>query len=178
MSALTQTLTLANGITIPQLGLGTWMIDNADASQAVQAALAAGYRHIDTAQDYGNEQGVGAGIRASGLARADIFLTSKLLAQHKNYADAQAALAQSFIDLGVDYIDLMLIHAPQPWTDFRESNHYFDGNLAAWRAMEELYHAGKIRAIGVSNFEAVDLQNLLDRAEVKPMVNQYAVCAD
>ena len=172
MSALTQTLTLANGTSIPQLGFGTWMIDNADASQAVQAALAAGYRHLDTAQDYGNEQGVGAGIRASGIAREEIFLTSKLLAQHKNYADAQAALAQSFVDLDVDYIDLMLIHAPQPWTDFRESNHYFEGNLAAWRAIEELYHAGKIRAIGVSNFEEVDLQNLLDHAEVKPMVNQ------
>ena len=140
MSAFTQTLTLANGTAIPQLGFGTWMIDNADAGPAVQAALAAGYRHLDTAQDYGNEQGVGAGIRASGIAREEIFLTSKLLAQHKNYADAQAALAQSFVDLDVDYIDLMLIHAPQPWTDFRESNHYFAGNLAAWRAMEELYH--------------------------------------
>jgi len=95
-----------------------------------------------------------------------------LLAQHKNYADAQAALAQSFVDLDVDYIDLMLIHAPQPWTDFRESNHYFEGNLAAWQAMEELYHAGKIRAIGVSNFEEADLQNLLDHAEVPPMVDQ------
>lgn len=172
MSAFTQTLTLANGTAIPQLGFGTWMIDNADAGPAVQAALAAGYRHLDTAQDYGNEQGVGAGIRASGIAREEIFLTSKLLAQHKNYADAQAALAQSFVDLDVDYIDLMLIHAPQPWTDFRESNHYFAGNLAAWRAMEELYHAGKIRAIGVSNFEEADLQNLLDHAEVPPMVDQ------
>ena len=115
MSAFTQTLTLANGTAIPQLGFGTWMIGNADAGSAVQAALAAGYRHLDTAQDYGNEQGVGAGIRASGIAREEIFLTSKLLAQHKNYADAQAALAQSFVDLDVNYIDLMLIHAPQPW---------------------------------------------------------------
>ena len=172
MSAFTQTLTLANGTAIPQLGFGTWMIDNADAGPAVQAALAAGYRHLDTAQDYGNEQGVGAGIRASGIAREEIFLTSKLLAQHKNYADAQAALAQSFVDLDVDYIDLMLIHAPQPWTDFRESNHYFEGNLAAWQAMEELYHAGKIRAIGVSNFLPHHLDTLLETARIIPAVNQ------
>lgn len=163
---------LVNGVKIPKLGLGTWMIENLDAPEAVVAAIDAGYRLIDTAEGYGNEVGVGRGIRDSGVAREKLFVTTKLEADFKTYAEAKAGIAKSLTDLDIGYIDLMLIHAPQPWKDFRGAEHYYKENLAVWRALEEAYHAGQIRAIGVSNFEQVDLQNLLDHATVKPMVNQ------
>ncbi|MDO5639164.1 MAG: aldo/keto reductase [Neisseria sp.] len=169
---LNETFSLSNGVAIPKLGLGTWMIDNDQAAQAVRDAVSLGYRHIDTAEGYGNEQGVGEGIRTCGVARSELFVTSKLQADYKTYHEAKAGIEQSLADLDIDYIDLMLIHAPQPWTAFREGEHFFEGNLAAWRALEEAYQAGKLRAIGVSNFEQVDLENLITHGTVKPMVNQ------
>ena len=168
----TEIFKLNNEVNIPKLGLGTWLIPDDRASEAVVNALNIGYRHIDTAQAYQNERGVGEGIRQSGIAREDIFLTTKLAAESKSYTDAKARIDKSLEKLGVDYIDLMIIHSPQPWTEFREGQHFFEGNLEAWRALEEAYKAGKLRAIGVSNFEEVDLDNILNNCTVKPMVNQ------
>ena len=167
-----ETFKLNNGVNIPKLGLGTWLIPDDKASEAVVNALNIGYRHIDTAQAYQNERGVGEGLRQSGIAREDIFLTTKLAAESKSYEDAKNRIDKSLQKLGLDYIDLMIIHSPQPWTEFREGQHFFEGNLEAWRALEEAYKAGKLRAIGVSNFEQVDLDNILNNCTVKPMVNQ------
>ncbi len=140
--------TLANGVAIPKLGLGTWLIDDGPVESVVTAAIQAGYRHLDTAQAYGNEAGVGRGIRAAGVVRDDLFVTTKLAAEHKDYATASAAIDESLKKLGLDHIDLMLIHAPEPWANFRDGDHYFQGNLEAWRALEDAYKAGKLRAIG------------------------------
>lgn len=167
-----ETYTLANGVTIPKLGLGTWRIDDAACNQTVRDALEAGYRHIDTAQAYANEHGVGAGLRASGIARDDVFITTKLVAESKSYDDAKQRIDGSLAALGLDHIDLMLIHSPQPWAEFREGQHFHEGNLHAWRALEDAYRAGKLRAIGVSNFEQADLDNLIDHGAIAPMVNQ------
>ena len=134
--------------------------------------VASGYRHIDTAQAYQNERGVGEGIRTCGVARNELFVTTKLAAEIKSYDTAVAAIDQSLATMGLDYIDMMIIHSPQPWVEFRENNHYFEGNLEAWRALEEAYQAGKLCAIGVSNFEEADLDNILQNGTVAPMVNQ------
>ncbi len=167
-----ETYTLANGVEIPKLGLGTWMIDNEAVVQVVKDALDSGYRHIDTAEAYLNEEGVGHGLKESGVNREDIFVTTKLEGDIKNYEEAVKAIEKSLELLNVDYIDLMIVHSPQPWANFRDGNHYFEGNLEAWRALEEAYEAGKLRAIGVSNFEQADLENLINNGKVKPMVNQ------
>jgi len=169
---LNETYTLPNGVEIPKLGLGTWMISDEDVAQAVQDALEIGYRHIDTAQAYGNETGVGKGIRASGVAREDLFVTTKLAAEIKLYDDAVAAIDGSLQRMGLDYIDMMIIHSPQPWMAFGEYDRYFEGNREAWKALEEAYAAGKLRAIGVSNFTEPDLDNILASCSVQPMVNQ------
>lgn len=163
---------LPGGVTIPKLGLGTWLVDDDAVGDLVLRAIKIGYRHIDTAQAYGNEQGVGEGLRASGISRDDVFLTTKLAAESKSLADARARIDGSLKALAVDHIDLMLTHSPQPWSQFRNGEHFFEGNLEAWRALEEAHAAGKIRAIGVSNFERTDLDNILDNGGVKPMVNQ------
>lgn len=167
-----ETYTLANRVEIPKLGLGTWMIDNEAVVQVVKDALDSGYRHIDTAEAYLNEEGVGRGLKESGVNREAIFVTTKLEGDIKNYEEAVKAIEKSLELLNVDYIDLMIIHSPQPWANFRDGNHYFEGNLEAWRALEEAYEAGELRAIGVSNFEQVDLENLITNGTVKPMVNQ------
>lgn len=169
---LEENYTLANGTTIPRLGLGTWMIDDGDVAQVVRDAIKAGYRHIDTAQAYGNERGVGEGVRTSGVARDELFVTTKLHAEIKDHDGAKAAIEESLEAMGLDYIDMLIIHSPQPWADFRNGEHYFEGNLAAWSAMEEALEAGKLKAIGVSNFEKPDLENLIENAKIKPMVNQ------
>ncbi len=164
--------TLSNGIEIPKLGLGTWMISDENVVDAVVRAIKIGYRHIDTAQAYANEVGVGKGVKASGIPRNEIFVTTKLAAEVKSYEEAVASIEGSLQKLDMEYIDLMIIHSPKPWANFLESEPYFEGNLAAWKALEEAYQAGKIKAIGVSNFEIADLKNILDNAMVKPMVNQ------
>jgi diketogulonate reductase-like aldo/keto reductase len=163
---------MANGVNIPKIGLGTWLIDGAAATQAVQDALKIGYRHIDTAQAYGNEAEIGAAIRASSVARQEIFVTTKVAAEAKTYDAVAASIDESLRKLGLEYLDLLLIHSPQPWAEFREENRYFAENREVWRAMEDAYAAGKVRAIGVSNFLRDDLENLLETAQVKPMVNQ------
>ncbi|WP_370045833.1 MULTISPECIES: aldo/keto reductase [Salipiger] len=169
---LQDTDTLPNGVAIPKLALGTWMIDDDKVADAVVAAVKLGYRHIDTAQAYGNERGVGEGIRACGVAREDLFVQTKLAAEIKDYDGAKAGIEASLETLGLDYIDLMIIHSPQPWADWAGEDRFFEGNLAAWKALEEAVEAGKIRAIGVSNFQKQDLDNLLQNATTKPMINQ------
>src|SRR5665213_1496155 len=169
---LKETFTLSNGVEIPKLGFGTWMIPDGEAARVVRDAVEVGYRHFDTAQAYANERGVAEGLRGSGVPRDQFFVTTKLAAECKNYAEAKDRIDGSLEALGLDHIDLMLIHSPQPWSEFREGGHFHEGNLEAWRALEEAHGAGKLRAIGVSNFEREDLDNLLDNGAVKPMVNQ------
>ncbi|MBQ3940304.1 MAG: aldo/keto reductase [Oscillospiraceae bacterium] len=168
-----RTLTLSNGIAIPQLALGTWLIDDDAAADAVGHALKIGYRHIDTAQAYGNERGVGEGVRRSGIARGEIFVTSKVAAEHKDYRTAAAGIDETLRRTGLDYLDMMIIHSPQPWKYVNQSDDRFtEGNREAWRALEDAYRAGKLRAIGVSNFLEGDLESLWETAGIKPMVNQ------
>ncbi|MCC9192141.1 aldo/keto reductase [Arthrobacter sp. zg-Y916] len=168
---LDETFTLANGLPIPKLGFGTWFIEDGSAAQAVGEAISIGYRNIDTAQAYGNERGVGEGVRSSGVPREDLFVSSKLAAEIKDYSGAVAAIDGSLETMGLDYLDLMLIHSPQPWNDWRGGS-YAEGNREAWRALEEAHDAGKLRSIGVSNFEQADLENILDACTVAPSVNQ------
>jgi diketogulonate reductase-like aldo/keto reductase len=169
---LEETFTLSNGVEIPKLGLGTWFISDKDVGQAVKDAAKIGYRHIDTAQAYRNESGVGEGIRACGVNRKDMFVTTKLAAEVKSYKKAVTSIDKSIKTMKLDHIDMMIIHSPQPWTKFREEERFFDGNREAWRALEEAYKAGKLRAIGLSNFEKPDIDNILGSCDVKPMVNQ------
>ncbi len=164
---------LSNGVEIPVMALGTWLIDNDKVAEAVKAAVQMGYRHIDTAQAYENECGVGEGIRTCGVPREQLFVTSKVAAEYKTYEEAAASIDKSLADMGLDYLDMMIIHSPQPWNDVNVSeDRYVEGNRAAWRALEDAYKAGKLRAIGVSNFLQEDIDSLWETAEIKPMVNQ------
>lgn len=166
-------LTLSNGVQIPKLGLGTWFIDDSKASDAVKAAVQLGYRHFDTAQAYGNERGVGEGIRTCGIPREELFVVSKVAAEHKTYAEAKKGIDETLAKMGLDYLDMMIIHSPQPWVKVNQcDDRYVEGNRAAWRALEDAYKEGKLRAIGVSNFQIGDLNSLMDACEIKPMVNQ------
>lgn len=166
---------LSNGVEIPKLGLGTWFIRNEVVVQAVKDAAKIGYRLIDTAQAYQNESGVGEGVRTCAVKREEMFVTTKLAAEVKSYKEAVDSINGSLKRLGFDYIDLMIIHSPKPWAKFREDEPYFEGNREAWRALEEAYNAGKLRAIGLSNFEKADIDNILESCTVKPMVNQILV---
>jgi len=172
---LKEKYTLSNGVEIPKLGLGTWFIENENAGQAVKDAAQIGYRHIDTAQAYENESGVGDGIRGCGVARGELFVTTKLGAEVKSYKEAVASIDQSLKTMRLDYADLMIIHSPQPWGEFGGDDRHFEGNHEAWRALEEAHKAGKLRAIGISNFEKADIDNILESCSVKPMVNQILV---
>ncbi len=166
-------LNLSNGVEIPQLAFGTWKIPDNEASAAVENALAIGYRHIDTAQAYHNEAGVGEGIRKSGVKREQIFVNSKVEAEIKDYANAKKSIDETLLRMKLDYLDMMIIHNPQPWIEVNQSDdRHFEGNLEAWRALEEAMKAGKLRAIGVSSFQPEDLNNLIANSDVKPMVNQ------
>lgn len=166
-------LTLNNGVKIPQLGLGTWFIDDDKAADAVKAAVKLGYRHIDTAQAYGNERGIGEGIRTCGVPREELFVVSKVAAEHKTYEFAAKSIDETLSKMGLDYLDMMIIHSPQPWVEVnRSEDRYVEGNRAAWRALEDAYKAGKLKVIGISNFQIGDIESLLQTAEIKPMVNQ------
>lgn len=159
-----QTVTLNDGNVMPQLGFGVFQVtDQSQAEQAVSDALQVGYRLIDTAAAYGNEQAVGKAIRESGVKREDIFLTSKLWVSDFTYERAKAGIDRSLSNLGLDYMDLYLLH--QPYGDV----------AGAWRALEEAQKAGKIRSIGVSNFSPAQMENLLLMAKVKPAVNQIEI---
>jgi diketogulonate reductase-like aldo/keto reductase len=168
--SLTDTYTLANGVKIPVVGFGTWQTPDGDvAESSVIAALEAGYRHIDTAAIYRNEESVGRGIANSGIPREEIFVTTKLWNDAHGYEAAKVALDDSLERLGLDYLDLYLIHWPNPKA-IRET--WQKDNAGAWKAMEEALEAGKVRAIGVSNFHPHHIDELLKTAKVVPMVNQ------
>lgn len=163
---------LYNGNEIPDIGYGTWLIKNEDACKCCLMALESGYRHIDTAQAYGNEVGVGEALKKTNLKREDIYVTTKVLAEIKNYKEAKQSIDESLRKLGLDYVDLILIHCPQPWALFRGKRRFFEENIEVWRALEEAYKDGKTKAIGVSNFLVDDLENIMNNCEIKPMANQ------
>ncbi|KRM59361.1 hypothetical protein C5L31_002142 [Secundilactobacillus malefermentans] len=168
--SLTDTYQLSNGVKIPIVGFGTWQTASGDvAYEAVSEALRAGYRHIDTAAAYGNEESVGEAIKDSGVKRQDLFVTTKLWNAKHGYEATKQGFANSLCGLGLDYIDLYLIHWPNP-AEFRDN--WQQMNAESWKAMEELYRDGKVKAIGVSNFREHHLDALLETAEIKPMVNQ------
>ena len=168
-----ETVTLSNGVVVPQLALGTWLIDDDKVADAVRAAVSRGYRHVDIAQAYANERGVGEGIRTCGVPREQLFVTSKVAAEHKTYEATATSIDETLKQMGLDYLDMMIIHSPQPWVEVNQSdNRYIEGNRAAWRALEDAMKAGKLRAIGVSNFLMEDIDSLWEAAETKPMVNQ------
>jgi diketogulonate reductase-like aldo/keto reductase len=171
MPALTDTFTLANGVEIPKVGFGTWQIpDGAEAYDAVSVALQAGYRHIDTARAYDNEASVGRAVRDSGIPRDQVFVTTKLPAEIKDYDRAIASFETTERALDLGPADLYLIHAPWPWSQIGKDCRA--GNIAVWRAMEEFYAAGRVRSIGVSNFTAADIESLRSASTVTPLVNQ------
>jgi 2,5-diketo-D-gluconate reductase A len=165
--ATVPTITLNNGVEIPQLGFGVFQVQPEETAQAVQTALEVGYRHIDTAEMYGNEKGVGEGLRNSGVPREEVFVTSKLNNGFHAHADALKAFDQSLADLGFDYLDLFLIHWPLPGIDV--------DFVETWKALEEVYRSGRVKAIGVSNFTAHHLDKLFAETEVRPAVNQIEV---
>lgn len=169
---LRETYKLNNGVDIPKVGLGTWLIDNDKVGEAVKEAIKLGYRHIDTAQAYGNEEGVGKGIKESGVDRKELFVVSKVAAELKDYESASKSIDETLSKMGLDYLDLMIIHSPEPWNDFRGNDHYFKGNIEAYKALENAYKEGKLKAIGVSNFLKEDLDNILENCEIVPQVNQ------
>lgn len=169
---LQENFKLSNGVEIPKLGLGTWFIADDKVAEAVKEAVKLGYRHIDTAQAYQNERGVGEGVRNCGVNREDLFVTTKLAAEIKSYEEAVKSIDDSLERMGLDYLDMMIIHSPKPWMEYQNEDRYFEGNREAWKALEEAYKAGKLKAIGVSNFEKEDLENILESCSVAPMVNQ------
>jgi 2,5-diketo-D-gluconate reductase A len=165
--ATVPTITLNNGVEIPQLGFGVYQVPPEDTKDAVQAALEVGYRHIDTAEMYGNEKGVGEGIRASGVPREEVFVTSKLNNGFHAHDDALKAFDGTLEALGSDYVDLFLIHWPLPGIEV--------DYVETWKAMEEIYRSGRAKSIGVSNFNAHHLRKLFGETEVRPAVNQIEV---
>jgi 2,5-diketo-D-gluconate reductase A len=160
------TVTLANGVPMPRIGLGTFPMDDAVAEKTIAAAIQGGYRLIDTAENYGNERGVGLGVRASGIDRAEVFVTTKFNVKWHGYDEAQQAFSECAGRLGLDYIDLLLIHWPNPAQD-----RYVD----AWRGLIKLLEDGKVRAIGTSNFKPAHIERLLEATGVAPHVNQLQV---
>lgn len=162
---------LSNGVLIPKIGFGTWQAqDGEEAYAATLYALKYGYRHIDTAYVYSNETSVARAIQDFKIAREDVFITTKLPADIKDYNEAIAYFNASLKNLNTSYIDLYLIHAPWPWKEVGKD--CTEGNIAVWKAMIELYKAGKVRAIGVSNFHVKDIEAITQATGVLPMVNQ------
>lgn len=163
-----ENFTLSNGVEIPAVGYGTYLTSEKD-DGTIAAALSAGYRHFDTASFYGTEQALGDALKAAGVPRGELFLTSKLWKDEMGYENALAAFERSLQRLGTDYLDLYLIHWPRT-DDLSAEWRQLDRDT--WRALEELYRAGRVRTIGVSNFLPHHLRNLMETAEVMPMVNQ------
>ena len=162
---------LSGGVKIPSIGFGTWQVnDGSEAYDSTIWALEAGYRHIDTAHAYGNEESVGRAVRDSGIPREEIFVTTKLPSHIKTYDGAIEYFNQSLASLGLDYIDLYLIHAPWPWSNIGED--CTEGNIEAWRAMIDIQKSGKVKAIGVSNFAVKDIKAIVEATGVKPAANQ------
>ena len=168
------TYRLSNGVEIPCIGFGMWQTpDDEVGVNSVLSAIRAGYRHIDTAQAYGNEDCVGRGWHESGLAREELFITTKIWNDNHSYDLVMSSFEKSLQQLDTSYVDLLLIHWPNP-PKFR--SRWEEANAETWRAMEDLYEAGKVRAIGISNFRNHHLDALLRHARVQPMVNQIRLC--
>ncbi|GEK90571.1 aldo/keto reductase family protein [Alkalibacterium kapii] len=165
-----ENFTFHNGVTIPSIGFGTWQIPNEEAYDSVTMALKNGYTHIDTALAYKNEENVGKAIRDFNINRENVFITSKLPAETKGYDETVEAFNTTITNLGVDYLDLYLIHAPWPWGE--KGADYTEANIQSFKAMEKLYNEGKIKAIGVSNFEIENLKPILDKCDIVPHANQ------
>lgn len=175
MSILNETYILENGMPIPKIALGTWQIASPDAVHPTEFALKNGYKHIDTAHGYGNAKGIREGIKASGIKREDIFITSKIRGEAKSYYAAMENIHDQLEDLNTDYLDLMLIHCPTPWRFFSHKAtrpHFYEENVVVWRAMTEAKEQGLIRTLGVSNFNVDDLKHLIEATGDKPAVNQ------
>lgn len=172
---------LNNGMRIPKVALGTWQVPENNAAKLVAAAIKAGYKHIDTAIAYGNEVGVGEGVKAglasTGIHRESVFITTKIPAEVKKFSEAVKSIEASYERLDSFFIDMMLIHAPKPWDEMWQANtpKYYEENLAVWKALIEANDAGKVRSIGVSNFGIDDIKNIMDGSGVKPAVNQIRV---
>ncbi len=174
MKAFTDSYQLSNGVQIPCIGFGTWQTPDGEiAVSAVKSALELGYRHIDTAAGYGNEASVGIAIKESGIPREEIFVTSKLHNLEHGYENTLKAFEETMRNLDMDYLDLYLIHWPNP-IKFRD--HWQESNAGTWKAFEELYAAGRIRSIGISNFLPHHIEELMKTATVAPMVNQIRLC--
>jgi diketogulonate reductase-like aldo/keto reductase len=174
MKSLTDTFTLNNGVKIPCIGLGTWQTpDGETCYKIVKEALEYGYRHIETAAIYGNEKSVGDAIKDSGVARGDIFLTTKLWNPNHGYETTLKAFQESIEKLQTDYVDLYLIHWPNP-KPFRDC--WEEKNAETWKAFEELYEAKKTRAIGISNFKTHHFEALLKTTKILPAINQIRLC--
>lgn len=170
---LNETYKMNNGLEIPKLALGTWLIDDNIVAETVREAVKIGYRHIDTAQAYKNERGVGEGLRTCGVSRDEIFVTSKVAAENKTYESAVNSIDETLRKMKLDYIDMMIIHSPQPWIEVNQSeNRYFYENKQVWKAMEDVVKDGKVRTIGVSNFLEEDIDNILSDCKIRPAVNQ------
>ncbi len=165
--ATVPTIRLNNGVEIPQLGFGVWQIDQQDTVGAVRTALDVGYRHIDTAEMYGNEKEVGQAVRESGVDRSEVFVTSKLNNGFHAREDALRAFDRTLADLDLGYVDLFLVHWPLPTIDV--------DYVETWKAMEEIYAGGTCRAIGVSNFQPHHLRRMFGETTVRPAVNQVEV---
>jgi len=173
MKTIDKKITLMNGTKIPCIGFGTWQTpDGTVATKAVKTAIQLGYRHIDTAAIYGNEKSVGEGIHQSGIARENLFVTSKVWNANRGYDKTIAAFNQSLNDLKLDYLDLYLIHWPASANQFENWKAI---NLDTWRALERLYKEGRVKAIGVSNFNSIHLDALMKEAEFMPVINQIEV---
>lgn len=174
MKSLKDTYTLHNGVKIPWVGFGTWQTpDGKTAVEAVKYALEIGYRHIDTAAAYGNEVSVGRAVKESQIPREEIFVTSKLPNSEHGYKNTLKSFQNTMDNLKLDYLDLYLVHWPNP---LKYRDRWQETNAATWKAFEELYAAGKIKSIGVSNFLPHHIEELIKTAQVKPMVNQIKLC--
>lgn len=169
---LQENYTLHNGVQIPKLGLGTWFINNKDVIGVIKNATTVGYRNFDTAQVYGNQDGVGEGIRTCGIPRKELFVSTKINPNKDAYENPDEVIDDILKTMDIEYLDLLLIHSPQPWRKYRGKVKYFAENKRLWKSMEKAYKNGKIKAIGVSNFLQEDLENLIEDCEIKPMVNQ------
>ena len=163
-------IALYNGILMPEIGFGTWKAPTGKVTvEAVKAAIECGYTHIDCAAIYGNEKEVGLGIKESNVDRKDLFITSKLWNDVRGYQETIDAFNKTLDDLQLDYLDLYLIHWPRP---VKYHGNYIEKNIESWKAMEDLYKQGKIKAIGVSNFKVHHMEEIMENCEIKPMVNQ------
>lgn len=174
MTSLTDCYTLSNGVQIPCIGFGTWQTPDGDVCvSSVLSAIESGYRHIDTAQGYGNEESVGIAVKKSAVPREELFITSKLTNTEHGYERTLRAFEDTMTKLDMEYLDLFLIHWPNPIA-FRD--HWQEANAGTWKAFEELYKAGRIKAIGISNFLPHHITELMKTATIAPMVNQIRLC--